>query len=118
LARFYCDHDRDLDAAMRLANEDLVQRQDIFGYDTVAWALYKTNRPSEAADAIQKALILDTQYSPLFFHAGMIYHRLGDKDKARQFLQRALALNPHFSIADSQQARQTLRSLGDSNAGG
>jgi Tetratricopeptide repeat len=41
----------------------------------------------------------------------MIYHRLGDWQKSRQYLQQALALNPHFSIQHADQARLTLEEL-------
>jgi tetratricopeptide (TPR) repeat protein len=109
LARFYCDHDRKLSEALRLAQEDLSSREDIFAYDTLAWALYKSDRPREAAAEVERAMKLGTQSAPLFYHAGMIYHRLGDSDKARELLHRALLLNPRFSLADSENARRALR---------
>jgi hypothetical protein len=46
----------------------------------------------------------------------MIYAGLGDSAKAKDFLQRALLINPHFNPIYAETARQTLVKLG-SNAG-
>jgi tetratricopeptide (TPR) repeat protein len=112
LSLFYTDHDRDLPRALELARQDLEQRQDIYGHDALAWALLKNGRPEEAARCMTEALKLGTRDARLFFHAGMIAHRDGDPSKAREYLGRALALNPCFSPWDGEQARQTLAELG------
>ncbi len=111
LSLFYADHDRDLPQALELAQQDLEQRQDIYGHDALAWALLKNGQPEEAAKAMTEALKLGTRDARLYFHAGMIYHRLHDRAKARDYLGRALALNPHFSPRDAAQARRTLAEL-------
>jgi tetratricopeptide (TPR) repeat protein len=86
-------------------------RQDIYAYDVLAWALLKNGRPEQARAAIEQALRLGTRDAKLFFHAGMIYARLGERDKARQFLRRALATNPHFHVLHSEVAERTLEDL-------
>ena len=96
LSLFYADHDRDLPRALELARQDLQERQDIYGHDALAWALLKNGHPEEAARAMTEALKLGTRDARLFFHAGMIYHRLRDPSKARDYLGRALALNPQL----------------------
>ena len=51
-----------------------------------------------------------------FFHAGMIAYRLGENAQAQEYLQQALAINPHFSILYSDEAQHTLddlQALGD-----
>jgi len=116
LSVFYADHDRDLPQALELARQDLLERQDIYGHDALAWALLKNGQPEEAARSMTEALKLGTRDARLFFHAGMIYHRLGDASKARDYLGRALALNPHFSPWDAAQARRTLAELGTLDA--
>jgi tetratricopeptide (TPR) repeat protein len=105
---FYANHDRKLPEALALAEEDLVQRKDVYGYDALAWALSKNDRPEEAAHAIKEAMKLGTQDAKLFYHAGMIYRRLGDAAKAREYLERALARNPHFSLLQGEEARRIL----------
>jgi tetratricopeptide (TPR) repeat protein len=112
LALYYADHDRNLPRAVELAERDLTARQDVYAHDTLAWALCKNKRFAEAAREMDKALKLGTQDAGLFYHAGMIQHGLGDVNRARAYLEQALALNPHFSLRQAAVARQTLAELG------
>jgi tetratricopeptide (TPR) repeat protein len=111
LAYFYADHDRKLPEALDLAKKELEVRKDIYAYDVLAWALYKNDQPEEARTAMTEALKLGTQDARLFYHAGMIHHRLGEHDKARDYLRRALATNPHFHILHVAVAEHTLQTL-------
>jgi tetratricopeptide (TPR) repeat protein len=60
---------------------------------------------------MKEALKLGTKDAKLFFHAGMIYQRLGEIEKAKEFLARALATNPHFHILHADVARRTLKEI-------
>ncbi|HLJ92212.1 MAG TPA: tetratricopeptide repeat protein [Gemmataceae bacterium] len=111
LSVYYANHDQKLPLALELANKDLATRQDIYSYDTLAWALYKNHRAEEAVKAMAVALKLGTQDATFFYHAGMIEHQLGHKAEAKRYLERALALNPHFSLLLADSARQTLAAL-------
>jgi tetratricopeptide (TPR) repeat protein len=112
LALFYADHDRKLPEAVERARKDLEVRQDVYAHDTLAWALCKNGRYEEAAKAMAEALKLGTQDAAFFYHAGMIYKGLGDKAKARDYLGKALALNPHFSTLLADKAKAALEALG------
>jgi tetratricopeptide (TPR) repeat protein len=112
LALFYANHEQKLDQAVELARKDLTVRQDIYAYDTLAWALCKNNQPQEAQQTMAKALKLGTQDANLFYHAGMIQLRLGHREQARDYLQKALGLNPHFALVAADDARRTLAALG------
>ena len=112
LALYYADHDLKLEDALELASAELEFRKDIYGYDALAWTLYKNNRFDEAAEAMDQAMKLGTKDAMLFFHAGMIQYRLGNEAQAREHLSSALSLNPHFSILHSSLAQQTLSELG------
>jgi tetratricopeptide (TPR) repeat protein len=109
LAYFYADHDRKLPEALDLAKRELEVRKDVYAYDVLAWALYKNNRPQEALAAMTEALKLGTKDARLFFHAGMIHHRLGERAQARDYLRQALATNPHFHILHVEVAEHTLK---------
>jgi tetratricopeptide (TPR) repeat protein len=113
LAVFYADHNTKLAEALELAKKELEVRQDIYAYDLLAWILYKNGQPQEALAAITEALKLGTQDAKLFFHAGLIYHQLGDIAKAKLSLQRALATNPYFHIVHADVAKRTLEGLGE-----
>jgi len=112
LALFYADHDLKLDEAVTLAYKELAARKDVYTWDALAFALYKKGRDEEATAADVNALRLGTRDPVLFFHAGMIEHARGDDRIARQYLQRALALNPHFHIFYADEAGQILDSIG------
>jgi len=111
LAYFYADHDMKLAESLELAKRELDYRKDIYAYDLLAWSLYKNDKVEEACDAMEKALKLGTQDAKLFFHAGMIYHRLGEKEKAKQYLAKAIATNPHFHVLYAETAQKTLEQL-------
>jgi tetratricopeptide (TPR) repeat protein len=111
LAYFYADHGIKAEEALELAHRELDYRKDIYAYDLLAWSLHKNNRNEEAADAIEKALRLGTRDAKLFFHAGLIYRALGAREKAAEFLSRALAVNPHFHPIFADSARRTLEQL-------
>jgi tetratricopeptide (TPR) repeat protein len=111
LALFSCDHNRNLPQALELAQKELKVRKDLYTYDALAWALCKNGRFQEAETAMTEALKLGTADARLFYHAGMIYRGLGDKEKARTYLKRALALNPHFTLRGAEEARRTLETL-------
>ncbi len=113
LAAFYADHNMKLPVALDLAHKELEVRQDIYAYDLLAWTLYKNGQPQEALAAITEALKLGTQDARLFFHAGMIYHDLGDAAKAKTSLQRALVTNPYFHVFHADLAKRTLEGLGE-----
>lgn len=112
LALFYADHDLKLKQSLELARRELEVRRDIYSYDVLAWALYKNGSPRDALAAMAEALKLGTKDARFFFHAGMIHRALGDAEKARGFLQRALATNPQFHILQTEVAERTLSELG------
>lgn len=111
-AMFLANHDRDLPRALALAEEDLLQRKDVYGYDALAWALYKNGRAEDASRAMAEALKLGTKDANLDYHAGMIHHRLQDREKAKMFLAKALSLNPAFDPRRADEARKTLEAIG------
>ncbi len=83
-------------------------RRDIYGADALAWTALKANKISEAQAAIKDALRLGTQDAKLFYHAGMIAEVAGYKNASRDFIKRALALNPQFDALQSVAARKIL----------
>jgi tetratricopeptide (TPR) repeat protein len=112
LSAFYADHDIHPEEALELARKEFDVRHDIYTWDNLAWSLYRNNRQQEASDAMKEALSLDTKDALLYFHAGMIYERLGDHEKASDYLHRAIALNPQFHLLLADVARATLQKIG------
>lgn len=86
----------------------LAARPSIYGYDTLAWALYRAGQYDEAQREIDAAMKLGTQDALLYFHAGMIAQARGDTALARQHLATALRINPYFSLIHAPTARAVL----------
>jgi tetratricopeptide (TPR) repeat protein len=111
LALFYADHDLKLHESLVLAQRELEVRRDVYTWDVLAWSLFKNDKLQEAAEAISHALEQRTRDPQLFFHAGMIYEKAGDSEKAKSYLRRALDINPRFHILYSSTAAETLARL-------
>ncbi|MBA3776965.1 MAG: tetratricopeptide repeat protein, partial [Betaproteobacteria bacterium] len=111
LVLFYADHDLRAGEAYAGAAREYEVRRDIYGADAVAWTALKAGKLREAQAAIQQALALGTRDARLFYHAGMIAKASGDAAACRQYLTRALNLNPHFDPLQSKLARDTLTQL-------
>jgi tetratricopeptide (TPR) repeat protein len=108
LALFYADHDLKAEEAYQAAQREYAARRDIYGTDTLAWAALKAGKLAEAQQAIKDALRLGTQDAKLFYHAGMIARAAGDKAAARDYLQRALRLNPQFDPLQAKRAAEAF----------
>ncbi|MCI0489777.1 MAG: tetratricopeptide repeat protein [Blastocatellia bacterium] len=112
LALFYADHDIKPEEAYKMAVEEFKARQDIYGADALAWTALKAGRVAEAERSIRDALRLGTQDAKLFYHRGMIARAAGRGQEARDYLKRALALNPQFDPLQASRARRALEDIG------
>lgn len=113
LALFLADHEMKGEEAYALARGEFDSgRHDIYGADALAWTALQAGRIDEAQAASKEALRLGTQDARLLYHAGMIARAAGEKAAAKDFLQRALSLNPHFDPLQSERARTALKDLG------
>ena len=110
LALFYADHDIKTEEAYKLAAKEYEARKDIYGADALAWTALKAGKLPEAQTAVKDALRLNTQDAKLFYHAAMIARASGDEVAARDFLRRALKLNPQFDPLQSVVAKTLLES--------
>ncbi|MBW4474448.1 MAG: tetratricopeptide repeat protein [Stenomitos rutilans HA7619-LM2] len=108
LALFYADHDLNTEVAYANAKGEYAVRRDIYGADAVAWTALKAGKLDEAQAAMNQALRLGTQDAKLFYHAGMIAHAAGHQAAARNYLQRALAINPQFDPLQALMAQKTI----------
>jgi tetratricopeptide (TPR) repeat protein len=108
LVHFFSDHDLKADKAYALARKEYETRRDVYGADALAWAALKAGKLDEAQAAMKDALRLGTEDARLFYHAGMIARAAGDRTSAKDFLRRAINLNPHFDPWQSKIAREAL----------
>ena len=111
IALFNADHEKNMKETVALARHAYANRPSIHGADALAWALYKNGYYAEAEQYSKEALKLGTKDPLKLFHAGMIALELGDRQQAREYLEDALAINPHFSILYAEEAQRTLETL-------
>jgi tetratricopeptide (TPR) repeat protein len=113
MSLFYADHDTSISSA---AQQALAVRQaqpaSIYTADAVAWALYKAGQFDQALTYANAALAMGTQDASLFYHAGMIQKALSNSSAARDDLQKAIAINSHFSPLQAPIAQRALSELG------
>jgi tetratricopeptide (TPR) repeat protein len=74
---YLLDHGLRVAEVLRKAQDELVDRKDIYGYDLVAWALHKAGREQEAATMMRQALKLNTPDPLLARHAAAISKAAG-----------------------------------------
>lgn len=111
LALFLADHESKLDEALAIARSERASRADIYTSDALAWCLFKKGLLPEAKAAMDEALRLGTRDARLFYHAGMIAERLGDRRSAKKYLQLALKTDPSFNVLQADAARRTLEEI-------
>lgn len=108
LALFLADQGIDLETAAALAEQDRMQRPDIYARDALAWVRFRQGRIDEAAHEIEKALARGTRDPALHYHAGRIAWERGDRTTARHHLETALAMDPSFHWSAAPEARRLL----------
>jgi tetratricopeptide (TPR) repeat protein len=109
---FLLDRGHDAAPIAAEAAADLRTRRDVYGYDLLAWALYRQRRFPEARQAMAAALRMGTPDASLLFHAGMIERALGNDAAAARHLERALEIHPGFHARHPATARAVLDSIG------
>ncbi|HYL40704.1 MAG TPA: hypothetical protein VET90_05285 [Candidatus Binatus sp.] len=111
LALFSINHDRDLAQALSMAQQELAARKDVYGYDTLSWALLANGQPAQAEVAIQQARAFGTQDPLIAYHAGMIDAALGRTAQARAELTQALAATGAIDPLATSRAQAVLLAL-------
>ena len=110
-ALFLLKHDRELKLALALAQKDIVNRQDVYSFDTLAWAFYKNEEFEKAFTCSEKALASGVEDAGLFFRMGMVAAKSGNEKAAVERLEKSLSINPSFDSADANVARTTIEQL-------
>jgi hypothetical protein len=78
---------------LRLAQEELKARADVFTLDALAWALQAAGRPQEVRTYSLRALSEGTQDARLFYHArGVIAALVDQKEEAARWFTQAAAI--------------------------
>ncbi len=98
LALLLADHNRDLNVALTLIENELPTRGDVYTWDAYSWILLKNGRVAEAQAASSKALHLGTPEPVFYYHAEQIAKAVGDDKATHEYSARVAALNPNFDF--------------------
>jgi tetratricopeptide (TPR) repeat protein len=110
LAWLMTEAGENLDVALQLAQSAKAQLPDRPEVnDTLGWIYYRKGLMTLAISSLTQSVAKDSNDPMYQYHLGLALAQHGDKDQARQALERALALRPDFNGAD--QARSLLKSL-------
>jgi tetratricopeptide (TPR) repeat protein len=79
--------------------------------ETVAWVYYNKSDFAKAIPYVEVALKTDSRNPTLLCHAGLIYAKAGDKEKAKTILQEAFKNDPNMAEKLKTEAIDTLKTL-------
>src|SRR5215831_13715602 len=94
---------RDTDVALRLAEEELKVRQDIYTLDALAWAQSAKGDAAEGWKTMRSALALGTEDARLYLHAAAIAAQAGENKQAKIYAQKAA--RSAFSLLPGERIR-------------
>jgi tetratricopeptide (TPR) repeat protein len=108
LASIYANEGENLAYAQQLAeraSEQLPTRPEI--HDTLGWIYYRRELYGRAVARFESSVAAAPGNSVYHYHLGLAYSKNGQREKAREALRKAIALDPR-----SKDAQQALASLG------
>jgi tetratricopeptide (TPR) repeat protein len=108
LALFLATRDESPAEARRLAEAERRHRGGPYTDDARAFALLRAGEPAQAQAVMQSVLALGTRDASLWYHAGAIALANGDAATGKEWLRKALALNPAFDYTGALEARALL----------
>lgn len=110
LAYLYAWHGGDKEKALQLAQlAKEVAPQDPYISDTLGWILYSRGVYQRALSLLKESATKLPDNAEVQYHLGMVQHKLGNREAAKEALARALKLGRSFAGAD--EARVTLAKL-------
>ncbi len=111
-AMFCAKHDFQLDEALKRAEIEYRRRpNNIDVQEVYAWTLHKVGRSAKALPIIEQALQINARSPLLFYRAGMIAKKVADFNKAKNYIEAALKMNPCLFASEIELAQQALKEL-------
>lgn len=95
LTDFYADVCKEPAEAVRWARKDLELRSNFSTQAAMAWALYRNDQLSEAAEYIRLALSSGVRDAQIFSTAATLFEAVGETSKSAHYARAALQINPN-----------------------
>lgn len=113
LAWIYAETGGSLDLALQLAQTAKLQLPEIPEVDdTLGWIYYKKEMVTLAVSRLEEAVRKAPGRAVYHYHLGLAYAKQGNRDKARESLEKALSLDPNQD--EAAEAHRALATLGRS----
>ncbi len=111
-AMFCANHGINLEDALDRAKREYLKRPgNIEALDTYAWTLFKNGRIADAIPYADKALRFGTLSPGMRFRAGLIHEAAGNRRKALELVQQALAKTSYINVLYTSEARRAMQRL-------
>ena len=91
----------------RIAKEQMPKNTAVM--DTLGWIYYQKGSYLNAVEELQDSVEGNSENPVIHYHLGLAYYKNNKADPAREYLARALELDPNFKGADD--ARKVLSEL-------
>ncbi|GIW07728.1 MAG: hypothetical protein KatS3mg060_2533 [Dehalococcoidia bacterium] len=112
LAVFDLDQNQNVAAAFATIARLERERPSIAVLDALAWGYYRLGDDAAGLAKARQALRLGTPDPLLLYHAGKLAARAGHIEEARGYFERALSLNPRYSVRWADDLRRSFEALG------
>ncbi len=89
--------EKDLPEAFSLLQRELANRRDPVTLELTAWVFMRMNQYADARIMIQEALTQGFQEVSIYYRAGVIEEKLGNTEKAKQYFDQSLTIDPTFN---------------------
>ena len=110
LAFMHAESGTNLDVALSLAQAAKAQApEDADVDDTLGWVYVKRRLANLAVEPLERSVKKDPTNAQFHYHLGVAYQQTGDRTKAREALDRALALG--LSNSEAAEATKVLASV-------
>ncbi len=114
IAMFRIEYEPDFDAStlVETARAAYERAPSVIAAGQLAWVLHHAGQHEEAWRYSQRARRLGTRQATMYYRAGLIAKASGRDGAAADLLERALDINPDFSVRHAPRARALLEDWG------
>lgn len=99
--------------ALKLGEQEIAARQDVWTLDAYAWALYANAKYQDADAAVQKAIAVGVQNARIFDHAGHIAQKLNLSADATKYFELSAQTDPSSDYAADARKSVSLAAVAD-----
>jgi len=113
LILMYAENAPTAPSALKIAQQEIAERQDVWTLDAYAWALHANGKDGDADAAEQKAIVVGIRSAQIFDHAAHIAQKLNHSAAANKYFKLSVQSNPASEFAADALKSANLATLQD-----